>query len=150
MERTYITDNDAERDHLRRLISVLNDPDLASDIGHGWTVGVALAHLAFWDRLWLTKLEEFERTQAVRLPTLGSPNALNDAMLVWWQNTAPDQIRYEVMAAAEAIDAKVAGLPDWIVEQVLATRPRTLNRAAHRREHLGEIESALKARRAQM
>ncbi len=148
MERTYNADNDTERDHLRLLIAALSDADLATDIGHGWTAGVALAHLAFWDRLWLAKLDEFERVRQVKLPTLGAAtNALNDGMLVWWQNIAPGQIRYEVMAAADAIDKKVAGLPDWIVEPILAARPRTLNRAIHRRQHLNEIESALSARR---
>lgn len=150
MERIYLTENDAERDHLRRLISALSDADLASDIGHGWTAGVALAHLAFWDRLWLAKLEEFERTHVVVLPALGpAVNALNDGMLGWWQNIAPAQVRYEVVAAAEAIDQKVSNLPDWIVEPILAARPRTLNRAVHRRQHLGEIESALKDREGQ-
>ena len=142
MERTFIAENDAEREHLRKLVQALSDSDLAGNIGHGWTAGIALAHLAFWDRLWLAKMEEFERVQEVKLPKL-DPNPLNDGMLVWWQNIAPVQLRYEVVAAAEAIDKKVASLPDWIIEPILATRPRTLIRAAHRREHLGEIEAAL-------
>lgn len=122
----------------------MTDTDLGVDIGHGWTASVALAHLAFWDRLWLAKLEEFERVQEVKFPALGQAvNALNDGMLIWWQNIALAQIRFEVVAAAEAIDKKVAGLPDSILEPILSARPRTLIRATHQLEHLGEIESAL-------
>ena len=146
MERSYITENDAERTRLKVLVAGLSDADLACPIRPGWTVGVGLAHLAFWDRLWLAKFEEAERTGTFNLipGTASQFNAMNDGMLIWFQNIAPAQVKYEVVAAAEAIDIKATGLPDWLVEEILAKRPRTLIRAVHRREHLGEIDRALK------
>ena len=146
MERSYVAENDAERAHLRGLVTRLSDAMLARPIGHDWTISIALAHLAFWDRLWLGKFEEAERINAFNPPSLGaSVNALNDGMLVWWQSIAPAQVKYEVLAAAEAVDQKAANLPDWLVEAILAARPRTLIRAVHRREHLAEIERAVMA-----
>src|SRR3990172_7120796 len=132
MERSYVNENDAERTRPKELISEMSD--------------TTLAHLAFYDRLWLAKFEEFERMGALG-PLSGADfnvDALNNAMLPWWQNIAPIQVKHEVVAAAEAIDSKAASLPDWLVEAVLSKRPRTLVRAVHRREHLGEIDRALK------
>ncbi|PYM61091.1 MAG: hypothetical protein DME11_23890, partial [Candidatus Rokuibacteriota bacterium] len=111
MGRPYATENDAERTRLKAFVAGLRDATIARSIGHGWTVGVGLAHLAFWDRLWLAKFEEWERTGVVRVPPVESfVNAINDGMLPWWQAIAPAQIRYEVIAAAEAADSKAESL----------------------------------------
>ena len=147
MDRKFVTDNDAARARLKALVGGLNDEDIARTVSPQWTVGVAFMHVAFWDRLWLAKFEEWERTGVVRLPELGEGvNAVNDGMLPWWRAIAPAQVRHEAIAAAEAVDSKVASLPDRVVEAVLAARPRTLMRAIHRREHLDKIDEALRRR----
>ena len=68
MSRSYVAENDAARARLKAFVRGVSDGTMARAIGHGWTVGAALAHLAFWDRLWLAKFDEFERTGAVRIP----------------------------------------------------------------------------------
>ena len=146
MDRSYVAESDAARQRLRGLIARLTDDDLARPLGQHWTVSVALAHLAFWDRLWLEKFEEWERTGVLTMPpadTEGNPAAMNDAMLAWWRSISPAQTRHEVVAAAEAIDSFAAQLPEPIVTAILGVRPRTVIRAVHRREHLDEIERAL-------
>jgi len=144
MGRPYATENDAERTRLKAFVAGLSDATIARSIGHGWTVGVGLAHLAFWDRLWLAKFEEWERTDVVRISSVENfVNGINDGMLPWWQAIAPAQIKYEVITAAEATDSKAESLPGALVEAILAVRPRTLVRATHRRQHLDEIEHAL-------
>jgi uncharacterized damage-inducible protein DinB len=144
MGRSYVTENDAERARLKAFVAGLSDATVARAIGHGWTVGIALAHLAFWDRLWLAKFDEFERTGVVKIPPVETfVNGMNDGMLPWWQTIAPAQIRHEVVAAAEAVDRKAESLPDALVDAILSARPRTLIRAVHRRQHLDEIERAL-------
>ena len=146
MDRTYVTENDAGRARLDALVSRLSDDEFAVRMG-GWTIGVGLMHLAFWDRNWLAKFEEWERTGAVVVPDVGYQrdlfNGINDAMVHWWRSAAPVQVRHEVLAAAEAIDKKARGLPEWLVEAIMTERPRTLVRAVHRGEHLDEIERAL-------
>ena len=37
----------AEGERLRELVAGLTDADLATPVGDGWTVGAALAHVAF-------------------------------------------------------------------------------------------------------
>ncbi len=146
MDRSYVVENHAGRQRLKALVARLSDADMARRLGQHWTVSVGLVHLAFWDRLWLAKFEEWERTSVVKMPpvdTDGNPAAINDAMLSWWRTISPSQARYEVIAAAEAVDSKVERLPQSIVEAILAVRPRTLIRGIHRREHLDEIERGL-------
>jgi uncharacterized damage-inducible protein DinB len=144
MNRSYLDENDASRARVQAFVASLSDEDMTRQVGAHWTVGTGLMHLAFWDRQWLAKLEEWERTGVVVVPPLRDViNGINDGMLPWWRSIAPAQVRHEVVAAAEAMDAKVASLPQHLLEAILADRPRTLIRATHRREHLGEIERAL-------
>ena len=145
MGRSYAKENDAEQARLKAFVAGLSDAQIARSIGHGWTVGVGLAHLAFWDRLWRAKFEEWERTGVVAMPPVESfVNGMNDGMLSWWQTIAPAQVRQEVIAAAELADSKAESLPDPLVEAILSVRPRTLVRAIHRRQHLDEIERSFR------
>ena len=144
MDRSYVAENDAERARLQAVVARLTDDDMARAISEGWTVGVGLIHLAFWDRLSLSKFEEWERTGTVQMtPGREVVDGINHAMLPWWHTVAPAQIKHEVVAAAEAVDRKAATLPEPIVEAILAMRPRSQRRAAHRRQHLDQIERAL-------
>jgi hypothetical protein len=144
MNRSYTDENDVSRARVQGFVTSLSDEDMTRPVGAHWTVGIGLMHLAFWDRQWLAKLEEWERTGVVLIPPLIDViNGINDGMLPWWRSIPPAQVRHEVVAAAEAIDAKAASLPQHLLEVILAERPRTLLRATHRREHLDEIEQAL-------
>jgi hypothetical protein len=143
MNRSYVHENDVSRARVRDFVAQLGDADMAIPVGPHWTVGIGLMHLAFWDRQWLAKLEEWERTGVIVIPPLRDViNGINDGMLPWWRSITPPQIRHEVIAAAEAMDAKIVSLPAPLLEAIFAERPRTLVRATHRREHLDEIERA--------
>jgi hypothetical protein len=144
MDRSYVAENDAERARLQTMVARLTDADMARTISEGWTVGVGLMHLAFWDGLSLSKFEEWERTGTVQIPPMRDMvDGINHAMLPWWRTVAPVQVRHAVVAAAEAVDPKAETLPAPIIEAILAVRPRSLARAIHRRQHLDQIERAL-------
>jgi hypothetical protein len=144
MDRSYVAENDAERARLQAIVARLTDADMARTMSEGWTVGVGLLHLSFWDRLSLSKFEEWERTGTAQIPPARDVvDGINQAMLPWWRSVAPAQVRHEVVAAAEAVDRKAESLPTPIVEAILAVRPRSLARAMHRRQHLDQIERAL-------
>lgn len=78
MDRSYVTENDAERARLKAIVARLMDADLARVMREDRTVGVGLMHLAFSDGLPLSKFEAWERTAAysrvvataVRTPSL--------------------------------------------------------------------------------
>jgi hypothetical protein len=143
MDRSYVAENAAERARLKACVVRLSNDEMARPISPTWTIGVALAHLAFVDRLWLAKFEEWERTGEVAMPPGGLFNRINDAMLPWWRSMAPVHVEHEVMAAAEAVDRKAESLPEPLVEAILAVRPQALIRAVHRRAHLDTIERTL-------
>jgi uncharacterized damage-inducible protein DinB len=144
-DRSFLADNRAERERLTSLLARLGDADLARPLSGGWTIGTVFSHLAFTDRLWLEKLDQWERTGTVRMPDIDPRwwDAMIDGMLTWWLAREPDEVRREAVAAAEAVDRKIESLSDSILEQILALRPRTAIRALHRRAHLADVESAL-------
>jgi hypothetical protein len=136
MERSSVAQSDVEQARLKAVVDRLTDADMARAMSEEWTIGVGLMHLAFWDGLSLAKFEEWERTGRVEiLPMRDMVNGIIHAMLPWWRTIAPAQVRYAVVAAAEAVGRKV--------ETILAVRPRSLTRAMHSRQHLDQIERAL-------
>lgn len=139
--RSLITENAAERERLRTLVSRLSDADLKRSLGGGWMVATALAHVAFWDRRALGVLERWERGEA---PDSVNSEHLNEALLPEWLALPPRDAARLAVEAAEAVDRKVAALAAGVIEQILATGESwRLTRAVHRREHLDQIERVL-------
>ena len=54
-DRSFETENRAATADLRTLVESLSDAELAVDLGDGWNVSMALAHLAFWDEWHLAR-----------------------------------------------------------------------------------------------
>ena len=150
VDRSYVAENDAERERLRALVHRLGDQDLGRPMDAGWTVAGVLAHVAFWDQRIVVLLDEWER----RGPSWRPP--LEDAPDVDWVNDAakplclalPPRVAADLaVAVAETVDRRVAAVSDAILEANARAGP-ILNwrRAEHRREHLDEIEQALRGR----
>jgi hypothetical protein len=147
VDRPYVADNDAERERLRALVRRLGDHDLARPMAAGWTVAGVLAHLAFWDQRIVVLLDEWER----RGPAWAPPQEARDD--VDWINDAakplclalPPRAAAELaLSVAETVDRRVAAVSDALLEaNARAGAPLNWRRAAHRREHLDEIERAL-------
>jgi len=146
MDPAIAAENRAERTRLASLVGRLSDADLERPLGGGWTVAVALAHLAFWDRRGLLLLEQWERGQA---PLPGEPDSygvevLNGALLAEWRALAPRVAARLAVEAAEATDRKVETLGAGVVDAIIAGGESwRLRRSLHRREHLDQIDRAL-------
>jgi uncharacterized damage-inducible protein DinB len=148
VDRSYVAENDAERERLRALARRLSDQDLARPMDAGWTVAAVLAHLAFWDQRIVVLLDQWERKGASWTPPL------EEARDVDWINDAakllclalPPRVAAELaLAVAETVDRRVAAVSDAIIEaNARAGAPLNWRRAEHRREHLDEIERALR------
>ncbi len=116
--------------------------DFSRDLGGGWTVGVALAHMAFWDRraVGLLKLWDGEG----RLPDSIYEDLLNDLLLPEWLAIEPPKAMELAVDAARAVNAAVESLePDKADAIVMMGNQFMLARGNHRREHLDQIEEAL-------
>ncbi|HEV8532160.1 MAG TPA: maleylpyruvate isomerase N-terminal domain-containing protein [Methylomirabilota bacterium] len=142
-DRTYVTQNDAERSRLRSLVARLSDADLARPMPAGWTVAAVLAHLAFWDQRILVLLEQWEHSPSASPPLENAADVdwINDATKPLFLALTPRRAAEVAVGIAEAVDRKVAALSDdFLARNKAAGSPLNMVRAEHRREHLQEIE----------
>src|SRR5688500_1560621 len=111
MALSHIDLNDAERERLRALVARLSDEDRARPLADGWTVGAALAHLAFWDRLALARWQAHlgDGTPLVALSDEVA-DLINAAGLEQWLALPSREAARQAVAAAEALDGLVQGL----------------------------------------
>jgi uncharacterized damage-inducible protein DinB len=146
--RDHDVENTRTRERLGALVGRLDDGELARPMPGGWTVAAVLAHLAFWDQRVLAILEEWERRGAS-----APPRPLDEAAVDWINDAkkplclalAPRRAAELAVSVAGAVDGKVAALSDQLVAaNVAAGNPVNLWRGQHRREHLDEIEAALR------
>ena len=144
MDASYQERNRAATERIKALAH-RSDEELSRPIGDGgWTVAVALAHLAYWDGRTLGVLELFQRHGIGRSWwTPAEADAVNDIRLPTWQALRPRAALEAAIRAAEALDRYVAGLPAGVVAVLSEERPLALDRARHRGSHLDEIEAAL-------
>jgi uncharacterized damage-inducible protein DinB len=147
VDRSYVAENDAERKRLRALVRRLSDEDLARPMDAGWTVAGVLAHVALWDQRILVLLDEWERRGSSWTPPM------EDARDVDWVNDAakplclalPPRVAAELaLSVAETVDERVAAVSDALIEANARAGVLNWRRAEHRREHLDEIDRALR------
>ncbi len=142
MDRSFVAENARARERLRALVKTLSDEQLRLDLGGGWTVGTALAHLAFWDYLSLARIREWK--QAGVSPSALDLDVINDALLPVLRQVPTRKAADLAVAAAEAVDAELESLSTSMVDAIEALGDRRrLFRSIHRGMHLDQIEEAL-------
>ncbi len=131
---------------LADLVSGLSVDDLGADLGGGWTVSMALAHLAFWDS-WHAARWRHAAESGDSLPPAVSPdvsNRNNDALEATWRLVPGAAAVALCLDAAAAMDILAAALSDEQVAGALAAdSPNWVERAPHRLQHVEQIRSAL-------
>lgn len=150
-DRSYVARNQASLSRLRERLMMLDLADLDRPVGDGaWTVGQVLGHLAFWDRFlaarWRAALDVGPAAQPTSVPH-ELADLLNDGLPPSWEAFARGAGRAavtETLAAADAVDAIIAGLPqEAAIPSILSERPALVDRSIHRAEHLEAVEKAL-------
>jgi hypothetical protein len=148
VDRAIVAKNDTERKRLRALVDRLTDAELAHPMPAGWTVAGVLGHLAFWDQRIVVLLERWQQASgAAALQTVNSTDIdwINDATKPLLLGLLPRRAAELAVAIADAADGKIEALPEAFVSaNAKAGNPVNLLRAEHRREHLDEIEAALR------
>jgi hypothetical protein len=138
MDTSYIGRNQDAAGRLAELVARLSTSDLLTSLGGGWTVKAALAHLAFWDR-YAAALVDSWATDGFQ-PVSASADHINAAALPGWLELPEDYVRREVVAAAEAVDQRVAALSPELAQTIAnGGRARMLDRSRHRQEHVDQI-----------
>jgi hypothetical protein len=142
LDRSFVEHNRASTARIRALAERLTDADMQTRVGEHWTVAVALAHLAFWDRRVMYVLDVTERDGKLFVPEIDI--FVNDLSLPLWAAVPPRQAARIALESAQALDARLESFPPALLELVDAHNPRWVVRALHRGVHLDEVEAALK------
>ena len=87
IDRTFVELNRASTNRIRDLVARLSDAQLHQRVGEHWTVAIALAHIAFWDRRVMLVLDRTEQDGKL---FKGEIDVLvNDASLPMWAAIPP-------------------------------------------------------------
>ena len=140
--RPFLAENQRQSERLRTLVTRLTDRDLERSVGPEWTVADALLHLAFWDLRAAVLVDRFER-QGVT-PSPADVDVINEAIHAMTRALPPRATARLAVEAAERIDRGLRAVSDRVLDALPAAgSPFSLDRHAHRKEHLDEIERAL-------
>ena len=139
----YIQENDVSQERLITQVSQLSAADYAADMGGGWTVGTALAHLAFWDSCRLALLRRWLLTGVSDAPS--DSEVINAGVEVLANAISGPAAGELAIRAARAIDAELHKVPVELATAIEAAGQVTvLRRSVHRNTHLDEIAKAFK------
>jgi hypothetical protein len=141
-DRSFVDANIEVTAALGDLVASLSPEDLAADLGEGWTVSMALAHLAFWDTWHLVRWEHAAAAGAVAPPLVSEEVSArnNDALVETWRALDPERAAGLALGAAARIDAYVAALPDASIDAARAAdSPNWVERRPHRADHIAHI-----------
>lgn len=146
MDRPFVAENTAERERLAALVARLSDEELTRPMAAGWTVAGVLAHMAFWDARAVYLMSKWAGgaapSEADREPE--DVDWINDAAKPLCLALPPRTAAQLALGVAEEADRGVEALSDAMVARIVAIgQPLNLSRAAHRREHLDDIERYL-------
>ncbi len=145
-DRSYIAQNAAATVGLRELAASLSEEDLAADLGGGWNISMAFAHLAFWDA-WHVARWQHAATSGDIAPAYVSGDVTdrnNDALVATWRALPGASAVALALEAAEVADNYVADLEDDAVDEAVERGgPNWFERFPHRRDHLDQIRRAL-------
>ena len=134
--------NRTQTERLRALARRLTPEMLAVRLPRGWTVAVALAHLAFWDRQRLCFMRRLAAGDSCHGGYDGE--VFNEVLLPFLEMIPADRVAALAVETAEEVDAFLLAVPDEVVESALARPDRpNLDRGMHREYHLDRIERAL-------
>ena len=142
MDRPFIEENAKERERLRSLVERLSDEQLSIPMEDGWTIAVALAHLAFWDQRSLMLMRKWKSTGVAPSPI--DIDVTNDSLLPLWLALPPRSAAKLAVTSAEAIDRELEEAPSDLISEIQKLGEKfRLDRSVHRKMHLDRIEKFL-------
>ena len=118
--------NERNREQTRRLKALrrLCDEDLRRPDGEHWTVGIAQAHIQYWDGRAVGALEAWRRHNLPLTLWTNGERVVNDVRLPVWREMAPDEALEQAIVTADVLDRIVENLSSTEAEVVSAQRYR--------------------------
>lgn len=142
VDQSFIERNRASTERIRAMTARLSDAEMLTPVGEHWTVGILMAHLAFWDRRVVYVLDRTEQDGKLFVPELDI--FINDLSLPLWAAIPPRAAAQLAIDSAAELDRRLETYPPALLEEVYAYNKRWVERALHRNEHLDEADAALK------
>jgi hypothetical protein len=144
-DRSYVELNDRERARMRALVEDLDQAALDRAVNEYWTVAGVLGHIAFWDARILALADKLERGVPFSASDTDPEDVdwINDASRPLIHAVPPVELAALALRIAEETDARVATLPVDRLWPRDPDSPLYAVRAAHRAEHLDEIDAVL-------
>jgi hypothetical protein len=142
VDRSYVERNRSQTERLKAL-SRLSDEELRHPIGEHWTVGIMLAHLAYWGVRAIGALAAWRQYQTPLVLWIAGESFANDLWLPVWKVMPPRQALDQAIDVSTTLDDVLASLTDQQATELAAVRYRTLEPAIHRAGHLDEVDRAL-------
>jgi hypothetical protein len=142
LDRSFVERNRSSANRIRTLVARLTDEEMQHPVGTHWTVAIALAHLAFWDRRVMYVLDMTERDGKLFIPEIDI--FVNDLSLPLWAAIPPREAARIAIETAEALDKRLEEFPPALLEQINSYNPRWVLRVLHRGEHLDDVDAALR------
>lgn len=138
---TYPELNRRSTQRMIDLAARLNDAELLTPVGEHWTVAIAYAHLAWWDRRVMYVLDRSARDRKLFIPEIDI--FVNDLSLPLWAAIPPREAARIGIETAADLDRRLEAYDPVLLEEIYAYNPRWVVRALHRDQHLDEAVAAL-------
>ena len=142
LDQSYIEQNRASTERIRVLAGRLTDDEMQTKVDEHWTVAIALAHLAWWDRRVMYVLDMTEKDRKLFIPEIDI--FVNDLSLPLWAVIPPRDAARICIETSEMLDKQLEEYSPGLLEEIFNYNKRWVIRALHRNEHLDEVDVALK------
>jgi len=143
LDQSYIELNRASTERIRGLIARLSEEEMQTKVGEHWTVAIALAHLAWWDRRVMYVLDMTEKDGKLFVPEIDI--FVNDLSLPLWAVIPPRDAARICIETSETLDKRLEEYSTELLEEIYKYNKRWVVRALHRNEHLDDVDAALKS-----
>jgi DinB superfamily len=148
-EQAYVEENKRELERMRTLADGLSEQNLLElPVNEFWTVAGVFGHIAFWDARILALADKVDRgepfTESDHEPE--DVDWINDASRPLIHAIPPAELVRLSLRIAQETDERVAALPPDRMWPNDPDSPIYCVRAAHRGEHLDDVEAALRNR----
>jgi hypothetical protein len=142
LDPSYKDLNRASTERIKKIASSLTDEEMQTRVGEHWTVAIALAHLAWWDRRVMYVLDMTAKDGRLFIPEIDI--FVNDLSLPFWAVIPPCEAARIAVETSEDLDKRLEDYPQDLLEQIYNYNTRWVIRALHRNQHLDEVDAALK------
>src|SRR5690349_17027248 len=116
LDRSFTEKNRASTERIRLLTATLNEDQMQTRVGEHWTVAIALAHLAFWDRRVMYVLDMTRKNNQLFVPDIDI--FVNDLSLPLWAAIPSREAARLAIETSEATDAQLEIYPEDLLEQI--------------------------------